>query len=151
MLVSLLLWRTVTGGLATAAELGLLMVDGDDLEAAIPFAENADGGSLPIPPLPFDPDVVLAQKIQDPAIETVDEMTARPSAARLPGERPGGRQLVGLDPRSFDPHRRRADLRCDQSLGEGVVRPDQHPGLHAVSHQQRALERREPGRALPSG
>ena len=33
-----------------------------------------------VPPVAFDPEIRLAQQIQDPAIETVDEMTARPGA-----------------------------------------------------------------------
>ncbi len=78
-LLFLLLWAA-TVGLAAAAEPGRLF-DGDDLDASIPFARDLDGENLPVPPVPFDSDVVLVQKIQDPAIETVDEMTARPSGA----------------------------------------------------------------------
>lgn len=102
---------------------------------------------------PIDPDILLAQKIQDPAIETVDEMTARPAGS---GGRSGARSGAGewwdsiRDPaiRTVDEQTRDTGKKDDKKKGDDkkkkdekkMVRPDQHPGLHAVSHQQRALE-----------
>ena len=52
---------------------------------AVAFSLAACGRGLAdeaavVPPVAFDPEIRLAQQIQDPAIETVDEMTARPGA-----------------------------------------------------------------------
>jgi hypothetical protein len=92
-----------------ADEPGVLAVD-DDAAVSLPFSADfadladpivvdelpaigvTDGENLGVPLVPFDPDVILAQKVQDPAIETVDEMTARPSGS---GSSAGGRSSAG--------------------------------------------------------
>lgn len=57
-----------------------------DKDAAIERGDDALGEGFfavdkpLVPPVAFDPEIRLAQQIQDPAIETVDEMTARPGA-----------------------------------------------------------------------
>jgi len=81
-------------GWAGAEELAAALLPEDAL-VSLPLADDSGGeggfdafGGGPfaeakpaVPPVAFDPDVILAQKVQDPAIETVDEMTARPGPA----------------------------------------------------------------------
>ena len=55
------------------------------------FLEMDEPGGTPVFPAGFDADIVLAQKVQDPAIETVDEMdTRRPPARQSPAAPSGG-------------------------------------------------------------
>ena len=49
------------------------------------FLEMDEPGGTPVFPAGFDADIVLAQKVQDPAIETVDEMDTRRPPARHRG------------------------------------------------------------------
>ena len=75
---------------------------------------------------PIDPDILLAQKIQDPAIETVDEMTAPPAGR-------GGRSNAGewwdsiRDPaiRTVDEQTRDGAQKDDKKKGDGKKKKDE--------------------------
>lgn len=89
-------------GWAGAEELAAALLPEDAL-LSLPLAEDSGGeggfdafGGGPfaeakraVPPAAFDPDVILAHKVQDPAIETVEEMTARSGAGGSSSGRSG--------------------------------------------------------------
>ena len=125
----------------------------------------------------FESDLRLAQQIRDPAIETVDEQTRgfSPGSGRTVspddesfGDRVRERWQNVRDPaietvdemtrKKKDDDKKDGDKKDDkkddkkekEKNKEGVVRQDQPPGLHAVPHQQRALERRGSRPSVPS-
>ena len=85
---------TIAVALGLAPAWGREAASGPAQRAAQPFEsflEMDESAGTPVSPAGFDADIVLVQKVQDPAIETVDEMdTRRPSARQSPAAPSGG-------------------------------------------------------------
>ncbi|MDA1040638.1 MAG: hypothetical protein O3A37_10175 [Planctomycetota bacterium] len=120
---------TLLGGIPVRAESFPTVVE----ETA---EESVSEPDLIVPRVEFMSELAFAQgTIQDPAIETVDEMDTRRSVTG--GGRPGGGGGQWWDS-IRDPSIRTVDEQTygdTKSAKKTVVRADQHSRLHAVSHQ----------------